>query len=71
MARDTITNTPPPFLAPPEPAEDEREEESGGRRMDPELKAMAAILRILDTIAEPARGRAVRWMSDRYSHPGD
>lgn len=49
--------------------EPEREEEEGTatRRMDPELRCMGAILRQLDDVDEPAKGRVVRWLCDRYA----
>ncbi len=45
------------------------EEEAGDeprRTQDPELKAMAAMLRTLATLDEPARTRVVAWLHDRY-----
>ena len=53
-----------------EPAriEDEAAEEAtSGRRMDPELKVLGAMIRLLDELDEPARGRAVTWLASRYS----
>lgn len=49
--------------------EDEQESATGGRKMDRELKGIAALLRILDEHDEPARGRMVRYLSDRYIQP--
>jgi hypothetical protein len=50
-----------------EPIETHEEEDTGSRRMDPELKCMSALVRTLNEIAEPARGRVVRWLMDRYT----
>jgi len=43
------------------------ENASTGRRMDPELKCMAAIVRQVDDLQEPARGRVVAWLAARYA----
>jgi hypothetical protein len=43
------------------------EEATTSRRLDPELRALGAIIRILDDLPEPARCRAVAWIHSRYS----
>jgi hypothetical protein len=49
-------------------AQDEAEEKEGsGRKMDPELRVMAGMLRSLDELEEPARGRVVYWLYHRYA----
>ena len=51
-------------------APEEPEIIDSGRRMDQEIRTMAALLRILDDLDEPAKGRVVRWLADRYSGSG-
>ena len=50
----------------PQP-EDQPEESTGRARMDPEIKDMAAIMRILEGMTLKARIRCVAWLKDRYS----
>lgn len=40
------------------------------RRMDPELRAMAAMLRMLTDLSPPTRRRVVAWLSDRFREVG-
>lgn len=46
----------------------EKEEDEGEstRRMDPELKVMAAMIRQLDLLEEKAKPRVIAWLADRY-----
>jgi hypothetical protein len=37
-----------------------------GRTQDQELRAIAAVLRILERVPEPAKGRVVRYLAERY-----
>lgn len=53
------------YLNPPSEEEPQEEAETG-RRMDPELRSIAAILRLLEALPEPARERCVVYVSDRY-----
>lgn len=48
---------------------EDQEAPGGGRRLDPELRVIGAVLRLLDELDEPAKGRAVRYLSDRYILP--
>lgn len=48
-------------------AERDEEEATATRRMDPELRVMGAMLRQLEDLDEPARGRVVRWLSERHA----
>lgn len=50
--------------APEEDSPEEAAEE--GRRMDPEIRTLSAVLRILDKLPEPARGRIVAYIASRY-----
>ena len=45
----------------------EESESTGRARMDPEIKDMAAIMRILEGMTLKARIRCVAWLKDRYS----
>lgn len=47
----------------PEP---EPEEPTGSRRLDPELRTMGAMLRMLDDLDDKARARVVLYLSSRY-----
>lgn len=65
-----------PIPEPPEPVTDQEPEadgdagtEPGGRRLDPELCTMGAMLRLLESLPEPARGRVVQWLGSRYQPP--
>ena len=49
-----------------EPVMEEPEETGTGRGLDPEILAMSRVLRLLADLDEPARGRVVRWLADRY-----
>lgn len=40
------------------------------RRMDPELRTLGALLRMIENLEEPARGRVVAYLSSRYSSGG-
>ncbi len=40
--------------------------EGRGRRMDPELKTMSAMLRLLEDLPEQARARVVAWLQSRF-----
>lgn len=46
--------------------EPESEEASGRRTMDPELRCMSAILRMLDDLDDKARGRVVAYLRNRF-----
>ena len=46
------------------PDDNDRE---GTRRMDPELRTLSAIIRLLESLDLPARTRAVCWLTSRYS----
>ncbi len=47
--------------------DDEQPQDSvRGRKADPELLAISAIIRTLDRLPEPARGRCVAYITDRY-----
>jgi hypothetical protein len=63
------------IMAPPEPADDEAEVEgegAGSRKMDPELRAMAGVLRILDSLGtEAAKSRVVSWVHNRFFDQDD
>lgn len=50
-------------LTKPEELEEETETR---RRMDPELKAISAVLRTLDDLDEAGRGRVVAYLASRY-----
>lgn len=39
---------------------------SSGRRMDPELRTLGAILRQIEELDEPARGRVMAYLCSRY-----
>ena len=41
-----------------------------GRRMDPELLVMGRMLRLLEELDEPAKGRVVRYLYDRWCKGG-
>lgn len=43
------------------------EEETGTRRMDEEVKAISAILRLLADLEEPAKERIIAYVSDRFA----
>ncbi len=45
---------------------DAQEDSETRRRMDPELRVMAAMLRMLDELHEEARVRVVAYISNRY-----
>ncbi len=49
--------------------ESPQDDEEGSRRMDPELRVMGAMLRLLNELDEPAKGRAVAWLASRYAAP--
>ena len=51
----------------PEPDDNERE---ATRRLDPELKVIGAIIRLLDGLDLPARTRAVQWLTSRFGQEG-
>lgn len=66
MAKTTETPiTLLPSNGEPEP-DQAGEENQSTRRMDHELRIMGTMLRLLDELDEPARGRVVRWLQDRY-----
>ena len=43
------------------------EESAPSRKWDRELLAMAALLRTLEDLSEPARARVVAWLSSRHA----
>ena len=45
---------------------EEPPDEGGTRAMDPEIRVMGKLVRILDEIDEPARRRVVAWLADRF-----
>ena len=46
----------------------EEPEETGSRKMDPELRRMGSILRLIEEFDSPkAKARAVRYIVDRYA----
>lgn len=47
-----------------QPAEDDPEEST--RAMDPEIRVMGQMVRIVEKIDEPARGRVIEWLRARY-----
>lgn len=47
----------------------EPEEEASSRAMDPELRIMGKILRLLDDLQPPAKARAVAYIYSRYANP--
>ncbi len=47
-------------------APDVEEAERGRGRMDPELRCMSAMLRLLDDLSETARPRVVAWLQSRF-----
>ncbi len=55
---DTLPLNPPPA--------DQAEEEESGRRMDPELRTMGAMLRMLADLDDAACARVVRYLSARF-----
>lgn len=61
-------NEPPTPLLPPngDQEQDQNDEQGPTRCMDPELRVMGSMLRQLEELDEPARGRVVRWLTDRY-----
>lgn len=65
-----VKHEPAPELLPdPSPAtngDDADAEALGGRRLDPELRAMGAMLRMLAELDPEARGRVVRYLSSRF-----
>lgn len=44
----------------------EEEASTGSRRLDPELRTMGAMLRMLDDLDDKARARVVSYLSSRY-----
>ena len=46
--------------------EQDAEEQPGSRRLDPELRTMGAMLRMLDDLDDKARARVVTYLSSRY-----
>jgi hypothetical protein len=52
-------------LTPPEA--DEEEEVSTGRQMDPELRTISAIIRLLREIDEDAKARVIQYVYARYA----
>lgn len=46
----------------------EDDEPDTDRRMDPEVRVMGKLLRTLDELEEPAKGRVVAWLSSRYAN---
>jgi hypothetical protein len=48
----------------------EPEEEEAGRGMDPEVRAIGRILRLLNDIEEPARSRVIAYLYSRF-YPKD
>ncbi len=49
------------------PPEAEEASEPSGRKADPELLCMSRMVRILDEIEAPARGRVVSWLAARFA----
>lgn len=43
------------------------DDEGPARRTDPELLVIGRMLRLLDDLDEPAKGRVVRYLHERYS----
>ena len=50
-----------------QPLDVEDESQGTRRTMDPELRTIAAILRLLDDMPDRARDRIVSYLSDRYT----
>lgn len=48
--------------------EEQEDEADTGRRMDDELKAMSAIIRMLNQMDESARCRIVCYIASRYAN---
>lgn len=42
-------------------------DEDRGRKMDPEIKVLSALVRTIDDLEEPARARVVAWLASRYA----
>lgn len=72
MARNEVPtdqlppNPPPAPEQPAAPGEATEEEGATRRATDPELRVMGRVLREIEDLKEPARGRVVRWLSSRY-----
>ncbi len=60
---DISTKEPLLTTGTPEP---EDAEEGRGRKMDPELRSISAILRLLEELDEQARERVVAYITHRY-----
>lgn len=62
----------PPVAPAPAPEEETTEEAAEeGRRMDPEIRVISAMLRLLDKLPEPAKGRIVAYIASRYQEQGN
>lgn len=46
--------------------DDEEAEATSSRQQDPELRVIGKIIRTLNDLDEPARGRVMAYLSDRY-----
>ena len=62
----TVGNEPTP--PPPDDKDDgdEAKREVNRSEMDPELRAMGAVLRLLKGLSDPAKGRVILYLYSRY-----
>lgn len=59
----------PKSVPPPEPAPEAEADES--RRMDPELRTIGRIIRMLEEIEESGRSRVMSYLVSRYGLSGE